>query len=357
MRTFRSIYLDICSAAVARQASDGRMPAGHNGHYHDPETPVRNTSHYIIAFLRAWELSDDSSFLEAAKRSVDWLIKSNPYRGKYNFQHRSKPGKDLCNGLIGPAWVIEALLFSEKYLEIREARELARDLFNLHPFNSKTKVWDRVEPDGSRLSFDMTFNHQLWFAACASPLITDTPEAEERIGAFADNLPDLFDMAASGRIVHPLWVRQRRLRERVKRAIKPAHHQALLSKEIGYHAFNLLGFSIMKLGGVSLNPKVLSRIEKAIEYLNTNEYLNGIESSECGFPYNPPGWEVPMAKSVLAGGFPAECTVWIQRQLAYSFDSSNRMMSHRTDDPETQTARIYEASRLRNEFFDLELQA
>ena len=29
------------------QAGDGSMPAGHNGPHNDPETPVRNTAHWI----------------------------------------------------------------------------------------------------------------------------------------------------------------------------------------------------------------------------------------------------------------------------------------------------------------------
>ncbi|WP_295101702.1 hypothetical protein [uncultured Candidatus Kuenenia sp.] len=40
-------------AALQLQAKDGSFPQGCNGPYHDPETPARNTAHWLITMLKA----------------------------------------------------------------------------------------------------------------------------------------------------------------------------------------------------------------------------------------------------------------------------------------------------------------
>ena len=70
-KVFRDIYTSILSSSIELQANDGHMPAGHNGPYRDPETPVRNTSHYLISFIRAWELTLDERFKAAANKCLE----------------------------------------------------------------------------------------------------------------------------------------------------------------------------------------------------------------------------------------------------------------------------------------------
>lgn len=56
------------------QAEDGHMPAGHNGPHNDQETPVRNTAHWCITFLKVYEWTGKSEFKKAAKQAADYLI-------------------------------------------------------------------------------------------------------------------------------------------------------------------------------------------------------------------------------------------------------------------------------------------
>ena len=56
------LLVDTADRAIEIQRSDGSMPPGHNGPYYDPETPVRNTAHWSITFVRlADNIGDDSN--------------------------------------------------------------------------------------------------------------------------------------------------------------------------------------------------------------------------------------------------------------------------------------------------------
>jgi len=355
MTTLRDIYLKILTGAMVRQMGDGSMPSGHNGPYGDPETPVRNTSHYLIAFLRAWELSDKLDYYMAAEKCLAYLLGNNSYRKNHTFHHRTKKGKDLCNGLIGSAWNMEALLYAADKLNNQQARNLARELFLLHPFDAENCIWHRVEPDGQVLTVDGTFNHQLWFAACAAPLVTDTPEAADRITRFLDKLRDNWATAGNGRIVHSLWLKDRRRRERIKRIVKPKYRRSIILKEVGYHAFNLYAFALLADSPVAWPAGLRARVDRAVAYLHHPEYARLIDKSKYGFPYNPPGWEVPFALVLLGGQSPEQYLSWVKRQLAHSYDTENCRLSNGVEDDETHTARIYEAARLPDRFFDFAL--
>ena len=47
------------SSALKLQRDDGSMPPGWNGPYRQQETPVRNTAHWLITFLKAYEITED----------------------------------------------------------------------------------------------------------------------------------------------------------------------------------------------------------------------------------------------------------------------------------------------------------
>ena len=67
--SLHEVIVSSASAALTLQRDDGSMPAGHNGPYYDPETPVRNTAHWLITFSRAYELSGAERFLDAVRGS------------------------------------------------------------------------------------------------------------------------------------------------------------------------------------------------------------------------------------------------------------------------------------------------
>ena len=353
---FKEIYYKILKEGLKKQNKDGSMPSGHNGPYLDPETPVRNSSHYLMAFLRAWEISNDDKFLNGAEKCLNYLLYNNPYRNKHTFHHRNKDGKDACNGLIGPAWNIEALFHASVKLDNKTAYDLACELFLLHPFDYELGVWHRVEPDGKVLSIDNTFNHQLWFAASAASAGEENKEVNNRINRFIKKLSDNWNTAQNGRIIHSLLTgKKRKLREGVKRIIKPRYKKEIVLKEIGYQTFNLYAFAMLIDAGFQFSDDVYRRLKKSVNYMQSKEFKKLIYLTKYSFSYNPPGWEIPYIISVFKPEATNDRHYWMNQQLKHSYDSKDKSMSLNTADPHTHNARIYECVRWPDSIFEIKM--
>ena len=345
------------AAAVALQAPDGAMPPGHNGPYHDPETPVRNTGHWLITFLKAHNISGQKRFLEATRRAAAYLCSDEARPMGATFWHRKNPEWDFCNGLIGQAWTIEALAIAARSLSDEACQRLAEEVFLLHPFDERLGLWRRVNVDGSYLSLDMTFNHQLWFAATGALLLPAEDErVEQRVMRFMDRLSDNMALYSTGLIRHPLTIGNpiegqiRRVKHFVRRLMRErfpgAGWDKMYHKAIGYHAFNLYALALLKQR-LPEHPFWQSvQMGKALAYIETDEFIKGLERNKYGYPYNPPGFEVGFALEVFGNDGQAEQEQWLSEQFRRCYDFESHMMSRGTEDPTTHAARLYEATRL-----------
>ncbi|NLE46604.1 MAG: agl cluster protein AglQ [Chloroflexi bacterium] len=343
-------------AALSLQA-DGRLPAGHNGPYQDLETPVRNTSHWLITFVKAFEITGDQRFAQAAHRAVSYLCSNDARPCGATFWHRKNPEKDSCNGLIGQAWTIEALAAAAKALHCDECQRVAESVFMLHPFDADLGLWRRVSVDGSYLSLDGTLNHQIWFAAAGALLLpSQDPRVGERVDRFVQRLVANLKMYPSGLIRHPLVGArpvQRYVVEIARQVVRlpwgagrEAIGRELYRKAIGYHAFNLYALALLHRS-VPDDPFWQSvQMKRALRFVGTEEYAQDLQNNRYGYPYNPPGFEVPFALEVFEYGTCAEQERWASQQILLCYDSASRMMCLNTEDPLTHAARLYEATRL-----------
>ncbi len=343
-------------AGLALQRSDGSFPAGHNGPYDDPETPLRNTAHWVVTLLKAYELSGDASFREGARRASDILLATAARPNGATFLCRTSPAKDSANGLIGQAWIIEALVELHRVLGDERARETATRVFSLHPFSPANALWRRVDVDGSLLTVDPTFNHQLWFAAAGALL--DPPgdtEIGDRVGRFLDGaLAETFAVRQTGRIRHeavqPWPARARGLLVGLKHPRTRLEQRRIQdAREIGYHAFNLYAFALLHRWRPEHPLWRSRRFLRALRFVARGG-LDGALSNPFGGPYNPVGFEAALAietfqplLSVRLGS----AVEWIHRQLEHTFDASSNLMIRNTSDPQTLAARFYEVTRLR----------
>jgi len=342
-------------SALALQRADGSFPPGHNGPYRDPETPVRNTAHWLVTLCKGYELWGDRSFMEAALQAANYLSSPQARPMQATFFCRRNPEKDFANGLIGQAWVIEALSVASETLNDRSYRRLAEEVFLLHPFDHRIGLWRRVNVDGSYASFDLTFNHQLWFAAAGS-LLDSGPDGTigSRVRRFLDRaLASHWKVAPSGRIIHhiPPLSPGRRISRALQRLPNPlVVARAMAHKEIGYHAFNLYAFAILKQQVPDHPLWQRPRLAAALRFVERDAYIRGLEDNEFGYPYNPPGIEVAFALSVFGAASPVDVgsasVVWLSRQLERTFDLASGLMQRNTGDPYMLAARIYEATRL-----------
>ena len=225
MSGLHDLLVRAAASAIADQdAATGSLPAGHNGCWQQRETPVRNTSHWLIGFLAAHRISGEARFRNAAERALSYLCSSKARPGGASFWHREARPRDGCNGLIGQAWSLEALAEAADALGCDEAARLAERVFLSHGFDASAGLWSRLEVNGSDLGLDFTFNHQLWFAAAGALLAPHTDaEVGARVACFVDRLDAHLDLYESGRIRHPLhprsfWWREPRYAWRFARA-------------------------------------------------------------------------------------------------------------------------------------------
>ncbi len=190
-------------AGAGLQSSAGSMPAGCNGPYNHPETPLRNTAHWIPIWRRAYADNQNEACREAAKKALGYLLKQESHRpANCNFVFRNQENYDRCNGVIGAAWLIEGLMSAYEWLEDTRALDLCKALHALHPWNARAALWSKIEADGTATGFDRTFNHQLWFAAAAGLMAPHCDTARAQALAFLKAMPTILRLTPEGRVVH-----------------------------------------------------------------------------------------------------------------------------------------------------------
>ena len=343
------------------------MPEGHNGLYHDPETPVRNTSHWLVTFARLYQHTSNETYKMAAEKCASYLQSDHARPADGTFHHRESEQKDKCNGLIGQAWTIEALAVAAQVLEKPELAGLAEKVFLCHPQDDWTGLWKRVEINGQILSFDATFNHQIWFAA-AGAILADlpwtSPVVDSRVQKHLDELETNLRLYSTGLIFHPLkptnsirrYIHLVRTDEWGRIGLTfltssvplQSRQRELHWKAIGYHSFNLYALGLLKQLYPNHGFWQTEKCDRSIKYITKKVYRDSVWENEYGAPYNPIGFEVPFAMEVFDIGTVAEKREWVTKQFQQHYDSDTRQMDKNTKDPETLTARVYQATRLSN---------
>ncbi|MCU4753665.1 agl cluster protein AglQ [Halobacteria archaeon AArc-curdl1] len=393
MVKLNEILLQVVEYGLERQKENGSMPAGHNGPYSDPETPVRNTSHWLIIFLNAYEQNGDVRFRNAAERAIEYLQSEEARPNCATFYHRNSCGKDRCNGVVGQAWTIEALTVAGQLLNQQKLISIAKDVFLLHPFNESVGYWKKVDIDGDILGIDLTFNHQLWFAAAGGLLVrhgTTSEEIEKQVLTFLDHLERNISIRSSGLIYHRSvpnfgfetvatlarddlklfilstleWTNLTESRvlsaflnsrfAPVRRA--PLSGEEHINKSIGYHSFNLYALALLYQSFPDHKFWSTNTFEAILSYADSQMYIVGLHDNKFGYAYNPPGFEIPFALQTFRGNETHnQQKDWLTRQLELTYNPETKRLDRNNIDPETLTARLYEATRLQNLEFPLEV--
>ncbi len=362
---------NLSDGVLTSQNADGAFPPGHNGPYHDPETPLRNTSHWLITLAYiARHSSEPNKYISHIKRAAEFLNSQEARPFGYSFHHRKGNNKNKCNGLIGQAWTIEALAEAAAILENPEYTTIAEALFLQHRFNERYGLWNQLEIDGTILPIDKTFNHQLWFAASGASLAGEKrKKIKDRLTQFMDHLPENLTILENGLIFHKIartlfYDRaDNNLSFKLKKSIKlmlrklPSYknrqRRHTIYKSVGYHAFNMYAFARLE-HQMPEHPFWHSpTFEKTTHYMRSANYKDALDDNKYGFPYNPPGFEIPLALASLTDMQDdkriAEIKWWLEEQIEKCYNLDEQALSKNTEDPATLTARIYELTRLPNE--------
>jgi len=356
-----SLIVEEGKKALRAQSDDGHMPGGRNGPYGHVETPLRNTGHWLIVWLKCYHATGDKAFKSAAKKALIYILGKNHRPHGLNWLHRNAKGRDRCNGLIGPAWTIEALYWAAMVFESEEAKKQAVEVFNLHPFDEKRGLWLRREIDGTTLSIDQTFNHQLWFAAAASMLAKlGCSEAGVKAARFADCASERhFQVYRFGLVKHRIeltLIDTALDRSPFVQKLMQIYRQSLgqssvginkKKRDIGYHAFNLMGFALLRNGLPAHSLWQNSKLKRAMAFGQSECYRLGVESpNPYSYTYNPVGFEMAYSIRNLASESLEKETYWIERQIDVLTCRGACAYGERAHDPITAAARIYEGAQL-----------
>jgi hypothetical protein len=349
--TLHALIEESAAAALTQQAPDGAMPAGHNGPWGNPETPVRNTGHWLLTFLKVWEITGDRRFEAAGHRACQYLCGPAARPGGTAFRHRID-SRDGANGLIGQAWTIEALAAAGERLKREDALAIAGHVARLHPFEADVGLWRGVGVDGRVGRLHLTLNQQLWFAVATGEVagrLGDTALAA-RVRRFLDRVPIHLRIDPGGLIRHAVGARgigHRHPREllAVLRLAREPRREAT-RRAVGYHAFNLVALALLR-GRHPGHPCWQDpRIAAAVRFARSAAYADALETNPFAYGYNPVGFEVPFGVDGLAGMPVAEQAGWASRQVARCYDVGRRAMTRNSPDPATLAARLCEAARL-----------
>lgn len=349
---------------------------GHNGPYGHIDTPARNTAHWCITFGYLWKNYGDSKYYNVSRKFADYLVDLCNSSASGAVKCMEDDSYNHMNGLMGQAWVIEALVYffeisnEEKYLDF------AKKIFNVPVYNSSQHMWEMVELDGSNIGFDYTFNHQLWFAAVGSLILQhrDDEKIRDQVEDYLDGCVNHLQVHKDGLIKHygdlssPFnhdsgvlkWLKRTAKLTLFKnrRFIDPNRYDAD-GYERGYHLFNLYAFAILKKEFGSHELYTSDKFKAAIEYgrrtkvhndyFNVDRVLAGNPKSvmnKFAYAYNSPAFEYPFIYYVFGtNNFEKTCEQLFEIQIGTTYDSETKRLSKNNSDPETLTARIYELVR------------
>ena len=336
-----------------RQSStDGYFPSGHNGPYGHQETPVRNTAHWVVSLSTMLRHSSEPRLNDALSAAVEYLLSEKHRPGGYTFHCRDAPGRDKTNGVIGQAWVMEALIHASRTIARPELLDLALQLYFMHPWNPRAAAWEVRELWGETGRLDTTFNHQLWFASISSMLGDD--EVDRHVEAFISTHVDKLQTYRDGVIYHlggqfPA-ASSSKYSTRLVPAVNLFRHVARRSlkrkfrlKSSAYHAFNLMALLNLSSNMPFLDYWKSANFASLLRPLTSQNFAAEISESPYGFEYNLAGYESAIV-AYKFGLSNANVKYWQKAQEAVTPLSRDFGLS--TGDRWTCLARLYELSYL-----------
>jgi hypothetical protein len=341
----------ILKRAVTNQLKK-KIEAGHNGPYHDEETLVRNSSHWLMLYLNEYKLRPRQELFNKINKLISYLTSEKARPQKWTWHHRNKKGKDKCNGLIGPAWTIEALLTAGQVLKRPDLIELCQEVFLAHPFSTRLGLWKRREITGNILRYDLTYNHQLWFLAIGSLISTDS---KHQVGKQVHKAMDLLgrntSIHSNGLIKHLSFSSVTRALYLVKNALtrSPINRKYLYKKEVGYHSFSCYALALLHHQLPDHAFWKTKKFRKIQSFALSEEHLRIGMTNKYGSQYNPVGIELAFFEQEFQFGTRRAREVveeGLKKQFEQHLDNKTGQLSKNTADSITLSARLYEATRL-----------
>jgi hypothetical protein len=343
-------------AGLLLQNGDGSMPPGHGGPWSVPETPARNTGHWLVTFLKAHDITGKKQFLLSANRAADYLASKIVRPAGFAFWHRKSAVKSGSNGLIGQAWTMEALAIASEKLQRPELGQLAENVFLQHHYDEFLSLWSVLQVDGTTGGLMKTINQQIWFAAAGSLIMKlpfVSPVIGMRVEQFLQHLPEHLSFTKQGIIKHVSVISRNpvhRVIARLRQSLQSGEkHIKAGILAVGYHTFNLYGLALLKQSHPDCSFWISGNFLQVWNSIVSLEFNRLAKNNPYAYVYNPSGIEIAFALDV----FHPEKTELTQTYLKYQFSlcynsQTNFLELGGAIDPLTLAARLYESTRLPN---------
>lgn len=346
-KLFYSLVLDTASSVlgfkVCTSKSQAYIPGGVNGPYFDLETPVRNTAHWLISYSILYKLEGDQKFKTVALQLLEFLLQTESYKKGDIYIHRQRGGKDWTNGVIGQAWVTEALGVAGSILEHEVATKKAVDCADSLTFDQKIGAWLRPEIESFKSQIDYTLNHQLWFAAA---------KAEAAKGKYCPNIESFLTKLNNGalrtrnngQINHLFYSSSLKglLLQARYRALEASNKSAVLEKEAGYHLYNLHPLARLKFYYPEHDLFQNQKVKTALGFIKTDTFKYLLFKNGYSYCYNSPGFEFPLINEIFELNTNGLVDYYLGQQLEETWCAESKLFNKNNPDPVTLTARVYE---------------
>ncbi len=362
------IYIKKVNERLFRDYLQGDIFCGENGPYDDKETKVRNLCALIISScISVLDGEEEICEVNHILNMVNELYSFEDVDGLYII--RNKDGKDFCNGVLGHAWVMEALMYVYLVTKDKKHVDKCTHIFESHKFNEKTGLWMCPIKFGGKC--DMTINHQIWFAGVAAELylLTNSQEVMNKLQIFADMFWKNTSVHMCGLICH--YVQGSKGITKIKSNIKVFLDEAralmglssMRYKENGYHMFCLTGLARIKMAGIGESIFTNRHFSKALRYCNTKKYrtclldnkhdkdistltdkkkMQAISCNIYGYSYNAPGFEVEYVHSIFSCINETTITELKCKQLELTYNPDSVLFENNTMDKFDLSYKVYE---------------
>lgn len=337
--------LKLCAeSAISLQRKNGSLPPTRQGIYGYNHTPVRNTAEWLLVFSKVYESLGEQRFRQAAIKAGKYLLSEEARPLNITFKSRNEPGKDLCDGLVGQAVPIEALSYAGKILHKSEFTQTALEVFRHHTFDQDLSLWEILEIDGERLSFDRTLNHQIIFAARSVILSSVNPEIESLLETFLDDLLNFAGVNPDGRFKHFVQVS---VKQSITKMVKNHIHWPLLwnnltqlyydisishsRKEVGYHFTILESLSRIK-SAFPKHPVWSSKlIKKSMSFTNNYKYLSQLHNQKYEYGSPIPEFNHAIFLHNFTEGTSTKVSRWLGRGIERTLDIEDGLLTADTE--------------------------
>lgn len=289
---YKSFFLEYCVKNPYSPITCKEVLSGLNGPYNEQECNARYLSHWLTIFL---ETENDDLIQEYLKIWTKLIL---PHLEATLFlpEFRSSPEKDSVNGVIGFAWYIDGFCdLKESNYWCKIDNKLADKITS-----AVNKICSRFVDDGFPFSIinehgqktvlDRTFNHQLWAMAVIirSNRVFNLGINKFLLQGFINSLFKILHIKKNGIVYHTIKYKEHFWRTFAKRLVKRSYMQDMISKEFGYHSFNLLGFHKLFIENDFYFPPNISLLDSNLFNLIEAHDTN----NRYGSTYNPIGLEL-----------------------------------------------------------------